>query len=69
MKNLSLLVLFSSLICLIGCSNSDTADSETPPDPPTATEEDLGEATGSPEDMFLTDPDDDTEPETGSTTE
>jgi hypothetical protein len=64
MKNIVFLILlFSATICLTGCS--DSASTTDVPAPPAPTEDDLGDASGSPEDMFLEDP----ESEGSSTTE
>lgn len=51
-KTVSIIVLFATSICLSGCSGSDTSDEPTP-EPPESSEGDLGEASGSPDDMFL----------------
>ncbi|MDB4679990.1 MAG: hypothetical protein P8M30_15850 [Planctomycetaceae bacterium] len=64
MKNITFLILlFSATICLTGCS--DSATTPDVPDPPAPSEDDLGDASGSPEDMFL----EDTESEGSSTSE
>jgi|GEM_PF-1644945 len=64
MKNITLLSLLLMLsFCLAGCSDSGTT--EVVPEPPAPTEDDLGDASGSPEDMFL----EDSETEGSSTAE
>lgn len=55
MKKFCLLLLFLTSICLSGCSGGETSE-ESAPAPPESSEGDLGEASGSPDDMFLTEP-------------
>lgn len=55
MKKLSLYLLCFSMICLTGCSDS-ASTTDAVPAPPAPSEDELGDASGSPEDMFDEDP-------------